>query len=241
MSAVADRREAHRGQRRWLLMAVPAVFVALFFAGPYVVFSYSRIGLNPSHPSHVLFLSLHALSAGTALLIGPLQFIRRIRADHPRVHRTIGTVYLLAVLIGGIMSLISAVLSTSGWSAAVGFVVLAVFWLFTAYRALQAVLARQYAEHRIWMIRNYSATFAAVLLRVILTVETAVLPLVGVDLARSAAYDVAVWGSFTISIFVAELFIVQRSIVAVLPVALIGSVPTAVGALEPRTRPEAGP
>ena len=221
-------------------MAVPAVFVALFFASPYVVFSYSRIGLNPAHRSHVVFLSLHALSAGTALLVGPLQFIRRIRTEHPRVHRTIGTVYLLAVLVGGIMSLISAVLSTSGWSAAVGFVVLAVFWLFTAYRALQAVLTRQYAEHRIWMIRNYSATFAAVLLRVILTVETAVLPLVGIDLARSAAYDVAVWGSITVSIFVAELFIVQRSVVAVLPPALVGSVPVAAGALESRTEPAAG-
>ena len=220
----------------WLLTAVPALFVALVSASPYVVFSYSRTGLNPAHSSHVVFLSLRALSAGTALLIGPLQFIRRIRAEHPRVHRTIGTVYLLAVLVGGIMSLISAVLSTSGWSAAVGFVILAMFWLFTAYRALQAILAKQYAEHRIWMIRNYSATFAAVLLRVILTVETAIFPLVGINLARAAAYDVAVWGSITISIFVAELFIVQRSIVAVLPVALTASVPAAAGGQEALSR-----
>lgn len=74
------------------------------------------------------------------------------------------------------------------------------------------------------MIRNHSATFAAVLLRVILLIETALLPWIGIHLERAAAYDVSVWGSITISIFVAELFIVQRSIRAVLPAHLDQSV-----------------
>lgn len=62
-------------------------------------------------------------------------------------------------------------------------------------------------------------------LRLILLIETALLPLIGIHLERAAAYDVSVWGSITISIFVAELFIVQRSIRAVLPASLDHSVP----------------
>ncbi len=212
--------------RRWLAFAIPAALTALLAAGPYVTFSFSRLPLNAGVPVHIVFLSLHGLASGTALLLGPLQFVRWVRVIHPRVHRTIGTIYLLAVLVGGVMALASAVASTSGLSAQVGFVILDAFWLYTGYQAFRAVQAREFAAHRVWMIRNYSATFAAVVLRLILIVETVLLPLVGVHLPGSAAYDVSVWGSITLSILVTELFIVQRSIRPVLPAELMNSVPS---------------
>lgn len=214
-----------RGDPRWLALAIPAFLVAVFVAGPYVTFSFHRVPLNAMVAAHIVFLSVHGLAAGTALLIGPLQFVRRIRATHPRVHRTIGTVYLLAVLVGSVLALASAIVSTSGWSAQVGFVVLDVFWFYTGVKALRAAQAREFAWHRIWMIRNYSATFAAVLLRIILATETLLLPKIGLSFPMAAAYDVAVWGSITVSIVVAELFIVQRSIRAVLPGDVTTSVP----------------
>jgi len=213
------------GDRRWLALAIPAFLVAVFVAGPYVTFSFHPIGLNAMVPLHIVFLSLHGLAAGTALLIGPLQFVRRIRATHPRVHRTIGTVYLLAVLVGSVMALASAAVSTSGWSAQVGFLVLDLFWFYTGFKALRAVQGRDFAWHRVWMIRNYSATFAAVLLRLILIAELVLLPKICITFRAAAAYDVSVWGSITISILMAELFIVQRSIRAVLPGQLENSVP----------------
>jgi len=193
-------------------MAVPAFVTALLVAGPYVTFSFTRLPLGDSALLHIVFLSLHGVSSGTALLLGPFQFVRRIRVQHPRVHRTMGTVYLLAVMVGAVMALASTIVSESGFSAQVGFLILDTFWIYTAVRALQAVLARDFAWHRIWMIRNYSATFAAVLLRVILIIEMTVLPRLGIEPSATSAYDVAVWGSFTLSIFVAELFIVQRLI-----------------------------
>lgn len=218
-------------------MAVPAVIVAFAVAGPYVMFSFSRVELRQSEPLHIVFLSLHSISAGTALLIGPLQFIRRIRAEHPKVHRTIGRIYLLAVLVGGVMSLAAAVVSESGWSAQVGFVILALFWFYTGFQGLRSVLAGRFADHRIWMIRNYSATFAAVLLRVILIIETSLLPQFGMNLEFAAAYDVSVWGSITISILVAELFIVQRSMRAVLPAGMAKPAPAEAKSLRSYTTP----
>lgn len=176
----------------------------------------SRVELRESAPLHIVFLSLHGVSAGIALLIGPLQFVRRTRAERPQVHRTTGKVYLLAVLIAGVMSLASAVVSESGWSAQVGFVLLALFWFYTGFQALRAVLAGRSADHRIWMIRNYSGTFAAVVLRVILIVETSMLPQLGVDLEFAAAYDVAV-----------------------LPATLSGSVPADAAPLGSRATPQA--
>ncbi len=218
-----------RGDWRWLAFAIPAFIVALVAAAPYVTFSYTRLMLDAKVPAHIVFLSIHALASGTALLIGPLQFIRRIRVDHPLVHRTIGSVYLLAVLIGSVMALASAIISTSGWTAQVGFFILDAFWIYTALKAFQAVKGHDFASHRIWMIRNYSATFAAVLLRVILILQMVLAPILNIPYRHVAAYDVSVWGSITLSIFVAELFIVQRSMRPVLPDHLKTSVPAGAG------------
>jgi uncharacterized membrane protein len=46
-------------------------------------------------------LLVHADFAARALLLGALQFMRTIRSRWPRWHRRIGTVYVIACLIGG--------------------------------------------------------------------------------------------------------------------------------------------
>lgn len=132
----AGVRRPERQDRRWLAFAIPAFVTALIVATPYVTFSFHRVPLNAMVPAHIVFLSLHGLASGTALLIGPLQFIRRIRTTPPQLHRTMGAVYLLAVLMGSVMALACAIVSVSGWSAQVGFVVLDAFWIYTGFKAL---------------------------------------------------------------------------------------------------------
>ncbi len=102
------------------------------------------------------------------LVIGPLQFLVGFRARFPRSHRYLGRTYAVAVVIGSIAGLVAARMSTSGIPAQIGFVLLALAWLFTMWKGYRAARARCFADHRIWMIRNYALTFAAVLLRVFL-------------------------------------------------------------------------
>ncbi len=45
---------------------------------------------------------VHAVAAGTALLLGPFQFLQRVRRQRPRLHRMIGRVYLGACATGAI-------------------------------------------------------------------------------------------------------------------------------------------
>lgn len=110
----AGVRPPERPDRRRLAFAIPAFVTALIAATPYVTFSFHRVPLNAMVPAHIVFLSLHGLASGTALLIGPLQFVRRIRTTHPQLHRTMGAVYLLAVLMGSVMALACAIVSVSG-------------------------------------------------------------------------------------------------------------------------------
>src|ERR1700743_1008296 len=47
------------------------------------------------------WLVVHAGLAATALITGPWQFIPRLRARWPRVHRVLGRGYVFSCLVGG--------------------------------------------------------------------------------------------------------------------------------------------
>jgi uncharacterized membrane protein len=192
----------------WGVMAFAAVAIVLMAVPRYLTFNAdnSQIPMNPDYAIHIVVLSLHAMTGGLALLIGPFQFLASIRRKRPALHRAMGRVYLGSVLAGGVMAFFSALFSVSGLVAQVGLLVLASAWLYSAVRAYVAIRARQIQLHRIWMIRNYALTFAAVMLRVILLVGMVV------QVPFGELYPISVWGSWTIPLLVAEWFIVQRTL-----------------------------
>ena len=113
-----------------------------------------------------------------ALLIGPFQFSKRIRQKYKNIHRWLGRVYLsVGVFIGGMSGLYMSQFAYGGSISKLGFAMLAVFWLFTGFRAYTAIRKGAIAEHRKWMLRNFSLTFAAVMLRIYLPVSM----LVGIE------------------------------------------------------------
>jgi hypothetical protein len=52
-----------------------------------------------------------------------------------------------------------------GLPSTLGFGALACAWLYTGWRAIDAARRRDFHAHRIWMIRNFSLSLAAVTLR----------------------------------------------------------------------------
>jgi hypothetical protein len=60
-----------------------------------------------------------------------------------------------------------------GLAARLGFVGLALGWLYTGLRAYLAMRARNVVSHRRWMVRDFALTFAAVTLRLWLPAATA--------------------------------------------------------------------
>jgi len=113
-------------------------------------------------------LTVHAGFAATALILGPFQFIRRLRVGRPRVHRWIGRTYAACCLAGGSAGLILAFGARTGPVSTAGFGLLAALWLGATTLGLRAALGGRYLEHRRWMIRSYALTFAAVTLRLYL-------------------------------------------------------------------------
>jgi hypothetical protein len=107
----------------------------------------------------------HMLVAPFALLLGPFQFVPRIRARYPRFHRYSGRIYVAACVIAGVGALATAPYASGGPVAGVGFAILAVLWIGTTAWAWRAAVARNFALHRTLMRYSYAMTFGAVTLR----------------------------------------------------------------------------
>ena len=217
MTTAPDLRLGHSrlpGRLGWLLVALSAAGVALVSAPRYLTLdpALNSIPLNSAFAAHLLWVSLHAVPAGLALPIGPLQFLPSVRARRPGLHRVSGRVYMLSVLVGAITSAVAAVMSTSGLAAQVGFLLLAAAWLWSGLQGYLTIRRGDVASHRVWMIRNYAFTFASVLLRLFLFAGLTVMGRAGeaTSLTFGDVYTTSVWSSILVSYVVAEWFIVPR-------------------------------
>lgn len=149
----------------WLLFTVAIVF-GLVLAYPYLSLDIDNSRLEVRDSLHYSVLVAHIFTATVALVLGPLQFMPRIRARR-RIHRTLGRVYLLA----GVLPSAVATIPVAVWSGRpltqIGLTTAAVLWLITGGLAYRAARRRDFVAHRAWMMRNYALTFLAVTARIL--------------------------------------------------------------------------
>jgi uncharacterized membrane protein len=111
----------------------------------------------------------HLIGGMTALLVGPFQFSTAFRNRYLKVHRTLGKIYIVAIIIGSFcaiyMSLTVATEVNMAWS--IGLFFLAIPWLISVLMAYRMIRLKRILQHREWMIRSYVITFAFVLFRFI--------------------------------------------------------------------------
>ena len=148
-----------------------------------------------------VFAAMHVLGSGLCLLIGGFQFSKRLRSNHLQLHRNLGRVYLVLVLIGGLGGLILAPNAVGGLVARIGFFMLGVLWLFSGLQAYLAIRRKDITTHRVWMMRNFALTFAAVTLRIYLNVFAAI----GVDFSES--YPVVAWLGWVPNLILIEWYL----------------------------------
>lgn len=115
---------------------------------------------------------VHIILGGVALLIGWLQFNDTLRLRYVKVHRTIGILYTLSVVLSGLTGLYIAFYATGGIVAKAGFTGLAIAWLATTLQAYRVILKKEIKAHQMWMIYSYAACLAAVTLRIWLPLLT---------------------------------------------------------------------
>lgn len=114
----------------------------------------------------------HVFGGGTAMALGPFQFLRSLRSQgrpSPRfsTHSWVGRIYTLAVLASGVGSIDIVKNSDLYTFGAVGFAALGLAWVVTGSLGWAAMWKEKpdVDAHKKWMTRNFALTYAAVMLR----------------------------------------------------------------------------
>jgi uncharacterized membrane protein len=186
----------------WALAAFLSLGVALF---SYRLLLPSLPAVGNDIAANVMrrpWLPIHAGFAATALLIGPLQFLPRLRMRLPKLHRNIGKTYVIACLTAAPAGLVLATGTDAGPVAQWGFGTLAVLWFGATAYAFWLATQGRIAEHRRWMIRSFAMTFAAVTLRLYLPI-----PPMFLHMNFLEGYRIISWFSWTSNLVVAEIYL----------------------------------
>lgn len=147
----------------------------------------------------------HLSGGAISLLIGAAQVNPAIRTRFLNVHRWMGRVYVVAVAVGASGGLALATRSQGGLVTHVGFGLLAVLWLTTTAIAYRHIRRGDQVNHRRWMLRSYSLTFAAVTLRLYLPLSLAA------GISFIDAYQAIAWACWVPNLVVTEWWLLRRA------------------------------
>jgi uncharacterized membrane protein YozB (DUF420 family) len=159
--------EARRTPRMVVFMAVVAVVATPVLLFPYLSLDPGRSRIPVTGGLHYALLVTHVLTAATALSLGVLQLVPRIRARRT-VHRRLGRVFLVVGVVAfGLTGVPLALTTPNGDVTRYGILVPAVGWLVCAALGWAVIRQHRVADHRAWMIRTYALTFFAMTARMV--------------------------------------------------------------------------
>ncbi len=186
------------------------IFTLLCFGVTYYAFTYL---LEPIHPNNDFKLKLaysgwivpfHFYAGGLALALTPFQLSKKLRNKSKSLHRTLGLLYVLSVLLGGISGLLMALGASGGWVAKSGFFCLAVLWLYTTAMAFLFAVKGDIVKHQQWIYRSVALTAAGITLRLYLGIGLGVM-----HLPFFTVYVPTAWLCWTLNLIDCE-FIIYR-------------------------------
>jgi len=193
----------------WVVVVFLALSGVAMVAGRSVsMIQASRTGVEPSDPYALFFVQqrlitfAHILPGLLFMVLGPLQFVKRIRARHIGFHRWSGRVLLISVALIGFSALKMGTRAFGGPNETAATYFFASIFLFAFAKALFHIRRREIAAHREWMIRGFSIGLGIVTIR----------PVVGMFIAFSnmnqeEILGIAFWIGFSLHLLAAEIWI----------------------------------
>ncbi|MBV8866621.1 MAG: DUF2306 domain-containing protein [Acidobacteriaceae bacterium] len=164
------------------------------------------VALDAGFALHPLLTMLHILPGLLFVVLGPLQFVRKLRSRKPRFHRWTGRVVLASgFIIGGTALLMSPQMAIGGANETAATILFAIVFLFALGKGFLSIRRGKIVLHREWMIRAFAVGLAV----------TTVRPIVGAFFATRSIthltprdfFGTAFWLGFTISLIAAESWI----------------------------------
>ena len=145
----------------------------------------------------------HVFTSILVLVAGFTQFSKKFLKQQPKLHRTVGYIYVINILmVTGPSGLLMSFYANGGVSSQTAFVLLSVFWMGFTAMALYKAIKKDFKAHRIFMIRSFALTLSAITLRcwkVLLVNFT--------DIQPMDRYRIIAWLGWTLNLIIAEWII----------------------------------
>ena len=190
-----------RGLWIFLAFAIALVSMQYFFFAPGEGGFADQSEVYAARPEA---LWLHVGPAILALAVGPFQLSKKLRRRRPAVHRTLGWIYVVAVVAGSIGGFALASTAFGGAVSTWGFRGLAVTWLVTTVAAVAFAVRNNFVAHRRWMIRSFAVTSSAITLRLLLPFA----PMMGYEFVDG--YRIAAWACWLVNLVAVEIYLARR-------------------------------
>ena len=111
------------------------------------------------------WLVLHVAAGVIALTVGLVQLWLGLTNRVAQLHRALGKLYVGIILFGSMAGFYLALTIPGNPPYAAGLFALCVAWVVTTSMAVLAIRRRNVLQHREWMMRSYTVTFAFVTFR----------------------------------------------------------------------------
>jgi hypothetical protein len=147
--------------------------IALLAAYVFVVNEFLYLKDHPEsmvrYKSMSLLLIPHVIFGLIALITGPFQFSETLRKDNLKLHRRLGKIYIISILLAApFVILLNIYYPIAGTKETLAFqnITQALVWAFTAGMAWLAASKRQIIIHKMWAARSYGITLVFVFSRI---------------------------------------------------------------------------
>jgi uncharacterized membrane protein len=155
------------------------------------------------HPVWRPVFYIHIFGGMLSIALGPLQFVKWFRQKFMNLHRYIGKLYVVAILlIGAPTGLYMAFYANGGLYSTLGFVFMSLLWFYTTWMGIYTIRKKQIEAHQKWMMRSYAVTFSAVTLRLWVPVLSLVF-----EMDHLQVVIITAWISWLFNLMAAEIII----------------------------------
>jgi hypothetical protein len=148
----------------------------------------------------------HVFTSMLVLIAGFSQFSSSLLQKKPRLHRSLGYIYVINILfITGPAGLIMSFYANGGIIARIAFVLLSLLWILFTAIALYKAVKKDFVAHKQFMIRSYALTLSAISLRswkVVIATFT--------NMAPMDRYRLIAWLGWGLNLLIAEIIILQQ-------------------------------
>ena len=146
----------------WLMASITMAYIPYNTDVGFLRIKQQYIGID--HWRTAFFI--HVYASMWVLFAGFTQFSKKLLRNTPRLHRTLGYIYVTDVLlITGPAGLVMGFYANGGLLSRIAFVSLALLWIFFFFFSLKKARQKNFKAHRNYMIRSYALTLSALTLR----------------------------------------------------------------------------